>query len=122
MLPAQYRMTRAAEFDATVRRGVRAVQPDIVIHARHESDVNHSDIPGPRIGLIVAKSVGGAVERHRVARRLRHVARTMLNELTPEDRIVIRALAGSRTAMSAGLEQQLRTGLLRARQLIERRR
>ncbi len=122
MLPARYRMTRAAEFDATVRRGVRAVQPDIVIHARHDSDPTGPDIPGPRIGLVVAKSVGGAVDRHRVARRLRHVARTMLVEMNSEDRIVIRALPGSRTAMSSRLEQQLRAGLLRAHQLMERRR
>lgn len=122
MLPAQYRMTRSAEFDATVRRGVRAVQSDIVIHARHESDVGQPDARGPRIGLVVAKSVGGAVERHRVARRLRHVAKTMVDELAPEDRIVIRALPGSRAVASSGLEQQMRAGLLRARQLIERRR
>lgn len=115
-------MTRAAEFDATVRRGVRAVQPDIVVHARHESDIDHSEAPGPRIGLVVAKSVGGAVERHQVARRLRHVAKAMLDEFGSEERIVIRALPGSRTAVSSRLEQQLRAGLLRARQLMERRR
>ena len=61
------------------------------------------------------KSVGGAVDRHRVARRLRHVARTMLVEMNPEDRIVVRALP-SRTALSSRLEQQLSAGLLRAHQ------
>lgn len=122
MLPGRYRMTRAAEFDATVRRGVRAVQPDMVIHARQDSDPNGSEVPGPRIGLVVAKSVGGAVDRHRVARRLRHVAKAMLVEMNPEDRIVIRALPGSRTALSSRLEQQLSAGLLRAHQLMERRR
>lgn len=115
-------MTRAVEFDATVRRGVRAVQPDIVVHARQDSDLSDSEAPGPRIGLIVSKSVGGAVDRHRVARRLRHVARTMLVEMNADDRIVIRALPGSRTAVSSRLEQQLGAGLLRAHQLMERRR
>ncbi|MGV0801796.1 ribonuclease P protein component, partial [Mycolicibacterium elephantis] len=32
MLPARYRMTRSSDFGATVSRGVRAVQPDLVVH------------------------------------------------------------------------------------------
>lgn len=116
MLPAQYRMTRSAEFGTTVKNGVRAVQPDIVVHARRETE------GGPRIGLVVAKSVGSAVQRHRVARRLRHVARAVMPELDPGDRIVIRALPSSRYAISARLEQQLRAGLRRTHELLERSR
>ena len=116
MLPAQYRMTRSAEFGATVKHGVRAVQPDIVVHARRDHN------GGPRIGLVVAKSVGSAVQRHRVARRLRHVAKIMVPELDPADRVVIRALPSSRHAISARLEQQLRTGLRRTHELMERNR
>ncbi|MBI3217771.1 MAG: ribonuclease P protein component [Mycobacterium sp.] len=111
MLPAQYRMTRAGEFGATVKRGVRAAQPDIVVHVRRDD----SGAPGPRVGLVVAKSVGTAVQRHRVARRLRHVASALISDMDPQDRVVIRALPGSRNAISARLEQQLRTGLRRTR-------
>ncbi|HET9874828.1 MAG TPA: ribonuclease P protein component, partial [Mycobacterium sp.] len=96
--------------------GRRAVQPDIVIHARHVDE--SSDGPsgsgaatGPRIGLIIAKSVGSAVRRHRVARRLRHVAMSVLAELGPCEQMVIRALPGSGQAESAYLKQQLRAGL-----------
>ena len=74
MLPARYRMTRSTEFGATVSQGVRAVQPDLVVHALRADDGTANG--GPRIGLVVAKSVGNAVQRHRVARRLRHVARS----------------------------------------------
>ncbi|WP_325096547.1 ribonuclease P protein component [Mycolicibacterium vinylchloridicum] len=116
MLPAQFRMTRSAEFGATIKHGVRAAQPDIVVHARRESD------GGPRIGLVVAKSVGNAVQRHQVSRRLRHVARAVLPELTSADRVVIRALPTSRHAVSARLEQQLRTGVRRAHDLMEKAR
>ncbi len=116
MLPAQYRMTRSAEFGATVKHGVRAAQPDIVVHARRDVD------GGPLIGLVVAKSVGTAVQRHRVARRLRHVVRTVLPDLQPDERIVIRALPSSRHAISARLEQQLRTGLRRTHELMEKSR
>ncbi|MBX5489117.1 ribonuclease P protein component [Mycolicibacterium hassiacum] len=112
MLPARYRMTRSSEFGATVNRGVRAVQPDIVVHALR---CEGSD-DGPRIGFIVSKSVGTAVQRHRVTRRLRHVARTVIDELDPGDRIVIRARPSARHAISARLEQELRAALRKTRQ------
>ena len=111
MLPARYRMTRSTEFGTTVSQGVRAVQPDLVVHARRCDD---DAADGPKIGLVVAKSVGSAVQRHRVARRLRHVARTVIADLDPADRVVIRALPSSRDAISARLEQQLRTAVRRA--------
>ena len=110
MLPARYRMTRSPEFGATVNQGVRAVQPDLVVHARRSED---DAADGPKIGLVIAKSVGSAVERHQVARRLRHVARNVIADLEPADRVVIRALPSSRNAISARLEQQLRTALRR---------
>jgi ribonuclease P protein component len=104
-------MTRSAEFGSTVMNGVRAVERDIVVHAER---CEESSEPGPRIGLVVGKSVGSAVQRHRVARRLRHVVRSVIAELDPADRIVIRALPGSRHAISARLDQELRSGLTRA--------
>jgi ribonuclease P protein component len=106
-------MTRSTEFGATVSKGVRAVQPDFVVHALRSCAETPDD--GPRIGLIVSKAVGSAVQRHRVARRLRHVARTVIDELEPADRLVIRALPSSRHAISGRLEQELRTALSRIR-------
>jgi ribonuclease P protein component len=93
-----------------MKRGSRSAQPDVVLHVCRDSE----DRTGPRVGLIIAKPVGSAVERHRVARRLRHVARTMLGDLHQTDRVVIRALPSSRRVSSARLEQQLRRGLRRA--------
>ena len=110
MLPAQYRMTRSTDFGITVSRGVRAAQPDLVVHALRSVDDGSGD---PKIGLVVAKSVGSAVQRHRVSRMLRHVARGVIDELGPGDKVVIRALPGSRYAISAHLEQELRTALKR---------
>jgi ribonuclease P protein component len=105
-------MTRSTEFSATVSQGVRAAQPDLVVHALRADGAADS---GPRIGLVVGKSIGSAVQRHMVARRLRHVARTVIDELDPGDRVVIRALPSSRHAISARLEQELRTALRRTR-------
>ncbi|MGE2692579.1 ribonuclease P protein component [Mycolicibacterium pulveris] len=111
MLPARYRMTRSTDFGATVSRGVRTVQPDLVVHTlRAENGAE-----GPKIGLVVSKSVGSAVQRHRVARRLRHVARAVIDELDPADRVVIRAMPSSRHAISARLEQELRSALRRSK-------
>jgi ribonuclease P protein component len=105
-------MRRSAEFDATVKYGMRIAQPDIVVHVRRGSSREVTN--GPRVGLIISKPVGSAVERHGVARRLRHVARTMLGDLHQSDQVVIRALPSSRHVSSAWLEQQLRSGLRRA--------
>lgn len=103
-------MTRSTEFGSTLKNGTRAVERDLVVHAQRSEEGT-----GPRIGLVVSKSVGSAVQRHRVVRRLRHVARSLVPELDAADRIVIRALPSSRYAISARLEQELRSGLTRAR-------
>lgn len=112
-------MTRPADFSLTVKRGVRAVQPDLVVHALRSSHGDcfrapHFADDAPKIGLVVAKSVGTAVQRHRVSRKLRHVARGVLADLNAGDKIVIRALPGSRYAISARLEQELKSALRRS--------
>jgi len=111
VLPARYRMTRSAEFSATVSQGVRSSQPDLVVHLA----CDRQDLSGPRIGLVVAKTVGNAVVRHRVSRRLRHAAYPMLVELEPDHRLVIRALPGAGTSSSARLQTQLGRALHRAK-------
>ncbi|TRW89228.1 ribonuclease P protein component [Mycolicibacterium sp. 018/SC-01/001] len=116
MLPAQNRMTRSTEFGATVSRGTRAAQPDLVVYCLRSDQTEEA---GPRIGLVVSKAVGNAVQRHQVSRRLRHVARNLLSELDSLDRVVIRALPGSRHAVSPRLEQELRTALRRIRSRAE---
>jgi ribonuclease P protein component len=100
-------MTRSTDFDATVKHGTRAVQPDLVIYARGAGEPS-------KVGLIVARSVGSAVQRHRVSRRLRHVARRVVVDGQQRcKQVVIRALPSSRDASSARLEDELRAGLRR---------
>jgi len=98
------------DFEATVKHGARVVQPDLVVYRRRGKPAS-----APKVGLIIGKSVGSAVQRHRVARRLRHIVRGLLAELEPSDQVVIRALPNSFAAMSSQLEQQLRAGLQRIR-------
>jgi ribonuclease P protein component len=103
-------MTRSTDFGATVKHGTRAVQPDLVIYARH-GDGTAAD--APKVGLIISRAVGSAVQRHRVARRLRHVARGLVDGLQRSEQVVIRALPSSRDVGSARLEEELRAGLRR---------
>lgn len=105
-------MRRSSEFGLTVKYGTRTAQPDLVVHVRRTGDQDAGT--GPRVGLIVGKSVGSAVARHRVSRRLRHAARMILDDLDPSDRLVIRALPGSLQLSSVGMEHQLRRGLRRS--------
>jgi ribonuclease P protein component len=101
-------MTRSADFGATVKHGTRAVQPDLVIYSRRGTDAE-----APIVGLIISRSVGSAVQRHRLARRLRHVARGALDGLDRSQQIVIRARPNARDVGSARLEEELRAGLRR---------
>jgi ribonuclease P protein component len=86
-----------------------------VVHALRDENLDD----GPKVGLVVSKSVGSAVQRHRVARRLRHVAYQVIAEcrsdLEPSDLVVIRALPGSSAAQSSRLDSQLRAALKRMR-------
>jgi ribonuclease P protein component len=103
-------MTRSIDFGATVKHGMRAVQRDLVIYVRCESG---GSVEAPKVGLIIGRSVGSAVQRHQVARRLRHIARTLVADLDRSHRVVIRARPSSRDASSARLERQLWAGLRR---------
>ena len=113
MLPEPFRLRPPRGFlrggcDVDGRMGRR----DLVVHAFDREQVealvvtNH----GPRFGLIVSKAVG-AVIRHRVARRLRHICADFVGQVSPETDVVIRALPGAATASSAELAKQLRGGL-----------
>lgn len=98
-----------------MKYGLRIVQPNVIVHVWRGSSCGEKN--GPRVGLIITKAVGSAVERHRVARQLRHGARTVLSDLDPSDRVVIRALPSSRWVSSVWLTQQLQGALQRAFEL-----
>jgi ribonuclease P protein component len=80
-------MRRGEEFRQTVRSGVRAATPTLVIHAESGGDPDHV-----RVGFVVSKAVGSAVRRNRVKRRLRHLALKRLADSPRGVQLVIRAL------------------------------
>jgi len=96
VLPRDARLRRSEDFRRTVRHGVRAGRRTVVVHALQleadESDVNRSGGSDRQIGFVVSKTVGSAVRRNRVRRRLRHLARARLSELPVHTLVVVRAL------------------------------
>ncbi|MFT4166066.1 MAG: ribonuclease P protein component [Microlunatus sp.] len=110
MVPSNARMRRSIDFRRTVRLGVHAGRRTLVVHALKvaptcpgEGSQDVVGTPGrdPLVGFVVSKAVGSAVCRNRVRRRLRHLSRPHLAELSAGTLVVVRALP---PAASAGPE------------------
>lgn len=108
MLPAAVRMRSSDDFRATVR-GARAGRPSVVVHARRTPETVEPDAsdPGIRVGFVVSKSVGGAVVRNRVKRRLRHAAADHLGTTPRYTQVVVRALPSAAEATWPQLSAEL---------------
>ncbi len=63
------RLSRSRDFDAVYRQGRSASTRFLVLYWFPRE--GQADVEGPRLGLAVPKSVGGAVVRNRVKRQLR---------------------------------------------------
>ncbi|HSN44455.1 MAG TPA: ribonuclease P protein component [Propionibacteriaceae bacterium] len=85
MLAATTRMRSSDDFRACVRGGVRAGRPTVVVHARSTGEAT-------LVGFVVSKSVGMAVTRNRVKRRLRHMSAALLPATPAGTHVVVRAL------------------------------
>ena len=97
-----------------MRQGRRAGRPRVVVHTlrgAQTADAPPVESAASRVGLIVSKSVGGSVVRHRVSRRLRHVMRPVVPMLPADTLVVLRALAPASTATSAELDLDIRSAL-----------
>jgi ribonuclease P protein component len=86
MLPRAHRLRRSAEFGHVVRRGSRAGSSSVVVHA-----LIRSDLEPVRVGFVVGRSVGNAVHRNAVKRRLRHLLAVRLDRLPDHSSVVVRA-------------------------------
>jgi ribonuclease P protein component len=96
VLPAQARIRTPDDFRATMREGVKAARPCLVLHARRR------DEPPSRAGFVVSRTIGGAVVRNRVKRRLRHLAAAALPQLPLPLDVVVRALPAAASGDLAG--------------------
>jgi ribonuclease P protein component len=94
-------MRRSGDFARTVRDGARAGRGSMVVHlARGASD-------GPVVGFVVPRSVGGAVTRNRVKRRLRALVHERLTTFGPDEAVVVRALPAAAGSSFLRLSEDL---------------
>ncbi|WP_153021778.1 ribonuclease P protein component [Luteimicrobium xylanilyticum] len=108
MLPAAHRLRRPQEFSATVRTGVRAGRSTLVVHLAPARGA------GPaKVGFVVSKAVGNAVNRNLVKRRLRAASLRDLGMLPAGSSVVVRALPASAGATFDALADDL-DGALRS--------
>jgi len=91
VLPHEHRLRSADEFRLAVRRGSRSGGAVLVVHLVRPY-VDKATSPPTRVGFVVAKSVGPAVVRNRVKRRLRHLMRDRLVVVPDGSVLVVRAL------------------------------
>lgn len=112
MLPAGNRLRRAPDFASAVRGGRRAGRNSLVLHLRAADPEAQGDFPA-RVGLVVGKTVGPAVVRNRVKRRLRAILRPRLEQLPAGSVLVVRALPPAATVGSGALAADIDAGLNR---------
>jgi ribonuclease P protein component len=85
-------MRRSEDFRRTVRTGVRVGRPTLIVHAAT------SEADSVRVGFVVGGTVGNAVTRNRVRRRLRHLAAAEVPRTPQPVDVVVRALPRAATA------------------------
>jgi ribonuclease P protein component len=103
VLSAAQRLRRRGDFAATVRTGHRASRGALVVHITFPE-------PGTvtsRAGFVVPRAVGGAVQRNKVKRRLRHLVRDRIGALPPGTDLVVRALPAAADRSYPGLATDL---------------
>ena len=102
-------MRRSEDFARTIRSGARAGRPTLVVHCQvvPERDGHH-------VGFVVAKTVGGAVVRNRVRRRLRGVVVEQSDALPDGTDLVVRALPPSAGATYLQLSEDYRSAVASA--------
>jgi ribonuclease P protein component len=100
------RVVSAEDYRGTVRRGRRITSTTLVAYVRR-----HGGAGPARFGFIVSKSVGNAVMRNLVRRRLKAASYAVLPQVAPGTDIVVRALPGAAQASWANLRQELDAAL-----------
>ena len=89
MLPQGARLTASSDFARATKSGVRVTTQHFVGYL-YISPVTNND--SAKCGLIINKTVGGSVKRHRLARKIRHAVAPHIAPLPTGSLLVIRAL------------------------------
>lgn len=89
MLPTTARLTSSSDFARTTKSGLRVTTEHFVGYL-YISAANAPE--NTKCGLIINKTVGGSVKRHRLSRKVRHAVAPLLSTLPEKSLLVIRAL------------------------------
>jgi ribonuclease P protein component len=89
VLPQGARLTASSDFARATKSGVRVTTQHFVGYL-YISPVTSND--SAKCGLIINKTVGGSVKRHRLARKIRHAVAPHIASLPTGSLLVIRAL------------------------------
>ena len=92
MLPKNARITASADFARTTKSGTRVTSENFVGYLYISPVTNDASA---KCGLIINKTVGGSVKRHRLARKVRHAVAPLIATLPTGSLLVIRALKQS---------------------------
>jgi ribonuclease P protein component len=92
VLPKNARLTASEDFALTTKSGSRLTTENLVGYLYIKPATNDGEPSGARSGLIVNKSVGGSVTRHRIARQIRHDIAPLATQLPTNSLLVIRVL------------------------------
>ena len=92
MLPADARLTSSSDFARATKSGIRVTTEHFVGYLYISPVTNNASA---KCGLIINKTVGGSVKRHRLARKVRHAVAPHIVELPLGSLFVVRALKQS---------------------------
>lgn len=109
MLAKANRLLTADDFRVTMRTGRKLSTGTTVIYLKR--DLGN---PQARFGFVVAKTVGNAVTRNLVKRRLRVLARNSLSQIPAGTSIVVRALPAASSADWNKLSTEFTSAMERA--------
>ena len=95
MLPKKARLTTSEDFAKATKSGLRLTSINLVGYLSI-SPAAANELPA-KCGLIINKSVGGSVMRHRIARQLRHDLAPIVDTFPMNSLFVVRVLKNAPT-------------------------
>lgn len=93
MLPKKARLTTSEDFAKATKSGLRLTSEHLVGYLYITPAANQTAVA--KCGLIINKTVGGSVLRHRIARQIRHDLAPLIDTLPMNSLVVIRVLKSS---------------------------
>lgn len=112
--PARLKIRARDEFMRALRGGVRVADERIVLWCAA------SGLPHPRLGLMIGRRLGGAVQRNRIKRLIREAFRLARPNLPSGLDLVCTAVPGAELTLDTTMESLQRLSQKAARRMLAR--